>query len=602
MALSIQRLTLPQFSSFYTKNPDFDILTFNFLDKDAVNALKFSGGNKDAKLQELMQYQRLLRLYPDVSVAEKLIADHLDSSLKITHLSQSVFIKTYEGSFGPNGQAIARQIYAAALQAKSQVMHMVATSKNIAASPSFNALSFNNVSADVAKTFQDLDSYQDFFGSLDYCECPECKSIFGPAAYLVDLLRIIDQGITQPNPDIQEGLHFFDRRPDIEKIELTCENTNTLIPYLQIVNNLLASTLENALSKDGSLMGGNVFLTLANTYFPFNLPFHLPLQQIEAVMDNKQTALVDIATALSKDTTMSIDEARKALKLSLETLANLKKQTVASLPAVESKNYGLKVTKTNLNGLDTVKVFLKQSSLSLTELDQLLTQNLSAKEIFDVSGTYTITSFGPKMILKQEGNAVTGTYGTDGTIIATIEGHVMRGHWNSATQAPPATKGDVEFTFAADGQSFTGKWSKGLGMPWETSSWNGTLTGTSTQGIIPHSLFINAPLADRTFLHIATVSKVETIVGQSLKTLDRLNRFIRLSGLLGWSYADLNWLLMTLGASTISDTTFIDLAKIKQASSKYGVDLALLSCLWFDLKTIGMGDGPHLHRTFRPDL
>ena len=418
------------------------------------------------------------------------------------------------------------------------MLHLVASAYNLAGS-NFTELTVNNVSDTVRKTFEDLNSYQDFFGNLDYCDCSECKSILGPAAYLVDLLRIIDIGITQPNLNIPDGLHFFDRRPDIEKIDLTCENTNTLIPYLKIVNDILSETVENTLLSAGKLIDDDVFLTLANTYFPFNLPFNLALEQINAVLDKQDSNLYNVAKVLTTDQTITLNDVGKILGFSVEQIANLKAQNPADLPTVLSDNYGIPVSSGNLNKLNEVDTFLKQTSLNVVQLNDLLKQNLSAKEIFDVSGAYTLTQFGPDMTLTQVGDKVTGTYGTDGKIIAAIEGLIMKGQWSSPTMASPATEGDIKFTFAADGSSFTGKWSKGLGQPWEASAWNGTLSGTSTQGIIPHNLFINGTLADKLYLNVVD-GDPSTIANQDLNTLDRLNRFIRLAQLLGWSYEDLN--------------------------------------------------------------
>lgn len=589
------KLTLqhPEFKSFYKMNPDFDILKFNFLDTESAALLNTKGLLKGTGLKKLMAYQRVLRLYPDVNVANELISDQLDSSIKITNMGQTTFVKTYGTRFGDDGAQIAGQLYGSALHCKSRVMHLVASVKSIAASPNFSTMLFNPVDDSLGKTFQDMASYQDYFGSLDYCECEECNSIFGAAAYLVDLLSIIEKGITRANPDIADGLRLFDRRPDLEKIELTCENTNTLIPYLQIVNNLLANTLKDALTQSNSLIGGDVYLTLANSYFPFNLPFNLPLQQMQAVLGNQNLALSDVSAVLSKDNILTVDQAGKILMLSVETLNNLKKPDPANLAAVESANYGLTLTANDLKGLDRVDVYLKQSSLLLAGLKDALTQNLSAKEIFDVTGNYTPSMFGPTLTLDQQGSDVTGTYATDGHIRGTMDGQVMRGQWTSATQFADFTKGDIEFTFSDDGTSFTGKWSKGLGMPWELTAWNGTLNGTSTQGIIPHSLYINAPLAAKKYLKIVSNVTGDTIALQNLDTLDHMNRFIRLSALMGWTYVDTNWVLTTLlGANDISDGTFIELAKVKECMEQFGPDLGLLTCMWFDIRTIGMGKGP----------
>jgi len=587
------KLQHPEFKSFYKMNPDFDILKFNFLDTESVESLSAKGKLKGDDLKKMMSYQRVLRLYPDQKVADELLSDQLDSSIKITNIGQTVFVKIYAGRFGNGGADIASKLYASALHCKNRIMHLVASVKSIAASPNFSTMLFNSVSDSLGNTFQDMASYQDYFGSLDYCECEECNSIFGAAAYLVDLLSIIDKGITRANPDIPDGLRLFDRRPDIEKIELTCQNTNTLIPYLQIVNGLLVDILGDALKQSNSLIAGDVYLTLANSYFPFNLPFNLPLQQMEAVLGNKNLALSDVAAVLSKDGILSFDWAGKMLMLSLETLNNLKKPDPANLAAVESANYGLALSAGDLKGLDRVDIYLKQSSLLLEEFMEVLQQNLSDKEIFDVTGNYTPSIFGPDLKLDQQGSDVVGIYATDGRIRGTINGQVLRGQWESATQFADFTKGDIEFTFSDEGAAFTGKWSKGLGMPWELSAWNGTLNGASTQGIIPHSLYINSTLAAKKYLKIVADPTGDTIALQNLDTLDHLNRFIRLSALMGWTYVQTDWVLMTLlGANDISDDTFIELAKIKVCMESFGTDPSLLTYMWFDIKTTGMGKGP----------
>src|SRR6185437_7360066 len=70
----------------------------------------------------------------------------------------------------------------------------------------------------------------------DYCSCDECRSVLGAAAYLVDLLRIIDAYVTQPNSaTLPAGFTFADRRPDIGGIPLTCAATNDTFPMLRVV-------------------------------------------------------------------------------------------------------------------------------------------------------------------------------------------------------------------------------------------------------------------------------------------------------------------------------------------------------------------------------
>ena len=78
--------------------------------------------------------------------------------------------------------------------------------------------------AQLRDNFQSFPSYQQLFGSLDYLQCDPCQSISSPAAYFVDLMRIVDQYITQPNQGNQGFSSLSDRRPDLEQIPLVVIN------------------------------------------------------------------------------------------------------------------------------------------------------------------------------------------------------------------------------------------------------------------------------------------------------------------------------------------------------------------------------------------
>ncbi|NEQ34880.1 MAG: hypothetical protein F6K40_00565, partial [Okeania sp. SIO3I5] len=80
------------------------------------------------------------------------------------------------------------------------------------------------------------------------------------------------------------------------------------------------------------------------------------------------------------------------------------------------------------------------------------------------------------------------------------------------------------------------------------------------------------------------------IKGLSLKRLDRLNRFIRLAEILGWSYADLDWALASYGnngADEITGQAIAYLAKIKVLLNSTKLSLDVLTSFWHPMKTIG---------------
>ncbi|MCP4416779.1 MAG: hypothetical protein GY805_09160, partial [Chloroflexi bacterium] len=363
--------TDPKLTSFFSNNPSFDAATFNFQDADAVNQLNWRGiSDKNEVIAELKAYQRLLRLNPDANAAMALrtaSGGALGSAHQITAMPQVDFVTQYASAL-PNGEAGARAMYQRATAVTNATMQTWANIAVTVASPHVNALRVNNLDQNLSDFFQGLPSYQEIFGTLNYCDCEHCKSIFGPAAYLVDLQRIIDSSITSVNA-ISTGLKFTDRRSDIPQIELTCANTNNLIPYLQIINERLGATVKNLLS-----LSDPVDKAVATLTYPFNLPFNYPLNQIRSALTSIKTSLPALYEAFGAPETT---QAAEQLGLTPESyqLITTAKTDAATLEGY----YGLQAGK--LNTLIGVDVFTRQTGLTLQQLNDLLYQNLSKAEI-----------------------------------------------------------------------------------------------------------------------------------------------------------------------------------------------------------------------------
>src|SRR6266849_8751266 len=72
------------------------------------------------------------------------------------------------------------------------------------------------------------------FGSIELCTCDHCRSVLSPAAYLVDLLHFLSARPSRIDGKNTKDVLFW-RRPDLGEIELTCDNTNTPLPYVDLV-------------------------------------------------------------------------------------------------------------------------------------------------------------------------------------------------------------------------------------------------------------------------------------------------------------------------------------------------------------------------------
>lgn len=580
----------PALLQFMERHPAVDISSINFFDSTAVKAAGISLDSGD-QLEKVKSLQRVLRVSQDMQEAGLLLSHGYDSSRKITSVARSRFVSEMAAAL-PGGKARAKKIYINAELVTSRVSHAWAHVNHMRKSPHLQQVKAMGMTGDMDLGLKDIPSYQDLFGSLNFCDCPDCQSILGPAAYLTDLQRLIEKAITVPNNLENSSRSFNARRPGISTLKLTCANTNNLIPYLQIVNEILQKNLENQLKEP------DIVKRLDQLYYPFNLPFNFPLSQIRLYLGQSGNNLADVYKVYKKSGDWSTAIAAETLKLSPTEWGNLKEQDPTKLPEILSKNFDLTITEGDLAGLQKVDLFLSQTGILLTELTDLLTQGLSPEEIFSVSGTYKATETEDVFTLVQKGNNVkaTGVYGGSPVTVSLVLKHtVAEGSWIAG-----AKSGYCLFRFDPDAKLFKSYWNDKMGDPWkpETISANREANSKSTVGIIPHQLFINYKLATNKYLHLEgedgmTGDLTSEIAGLDISSLDCVNRFMRLSNKLGWSYAELDWLLLSVQKvrKDITESTLLDLAEAKQLQANHGLPFDLMVTLWFDIKTTGVGTG-----------
>ena len=109
------------------------------------------------------------------------------------------------------------------------------------------------------------------------------------------------------------------RRPDLQHLPLTCENTNTPLPYIDLVNEILESFVANGSlagykghTTDGSataeellanpqFVAREAYTVLAKAHFPPPLPFDQPLESVRRYLDHFEAPLARVMEALRKD-------------------------------------------------------------------------------------------------------------------------------------------------------------------------------------------------------------------------------------------------------------------------------------------------------------
>lgn len=371
MPLDIQAI-----EKFLDDNPDFDLSKADLNDKNTLKGLDFGGEAEQEVVPLLKSWQRLYLVTTDPAHAASLLKAGITSAHKIVSLGRSGFADAVAKELGEDGAAHATKIFKAAEERKSHALKAWAVANNISGSYA-QALQAFQVSDEVHGYLQGLPGYQDFFGSLNYCDCAECKSIFGPAAYFVDILRIIDSKVTAENSKtICSAMALDARRPDLKQIALSCEKTNETLPYVTIVNQRLAHVLK-ALGE-----GEVLFQSVAEKTFPFNLPFHLPLTQLRTSLDHLGTTLYDIQSLLEPAPNEDGSDAAAPPKSAAELLP-VSPEAWTLLTTVDTSSSGLAANfgVAAVDDLGALATFAARTDLTIEQVTDLFQQTLSDDEL-----------------------------------------------------------------------------------------------------------------------------------------------------------------------------------------------------------------------------
>src|SRR3546814_9810258 len=91
-------------------------------------------------------------------------------------------------------------------------------------------------------------------------------------------MRITDRYISDPNSqNIPDGYALRARRPDLFSLKLTCANTETPIPSVTVINNILKAKLAHDLKGDPKQ-------ELATAPYPFNLRSEENTSELKSLM------------------------------------------------------------------------------------------------------------------------------------------------------------------------------------------------------------------------------------------------------------------------------------------------------------------------------
>jgi hypothetical protein len=499
-------------ASFDSVSGVAELAQFPLDDSARVDALPWSGGDRAKTLEELRKVQRVVRVTGDLPSARLLVERGYDSAFAIARLSPEQLAAALDpqstaaagrphalASISPlratravrsasANDAVVRNAQANAARVAVRSVHLWANLQSTARSTFSRSMRANSVRlTEIDAMVQKLPTYRDLFpGSLDYCDCEECKSIFGAAAFLVDLLRISHEKVDLANPAIPAALKLGGRRPDLAQLPLTCENTNGLVPYLAIVNAVLGAQLRQLLGKPAAWP---IEPELARRAYPFVLPVDLPLLTVRVSLAQQSTALADVYARFG-----------------------------AAAPAVANERLGF------------------------------------SPELAAIVATAAPQSFGPA-----DENTLAALYGLGAGQLQTLRSTAV---FALQTGLGPAAVSSL-FTLGLGAAELAP--AAALNARFYIVAGSGKAVAINDDGTF------SAAFDDR--------------------AMHRTHRFLRTAAVLGWSYADLDWALQTIGGTDALVDGLPALAWLKAAVDRFGLPLTTVASWIGPVKTTGRGDG-----------
>jgi hypothetical protein len=444
-------------------------------------------------------------------------------------------------------------------------------------------------------------TWADSFGALESCECGHCRSITSPAAYLFDSLHFLEDagGTRQPLSPLDV---LRRRRGDLMEIALTCDNTNTQLSYIDIVNELLE------------------ILVSPNWFKPFDLPADV----IQALNAGQVSPAVRQAFA---DSPNEIDLSRDAVAYPLRTSTSPTKtwhlfdrsmlyviRRNDTEPRVEAAAFQTAGAQEDLRAAPQhtiaaayrrlerqVHPWTMPFSLAWTEVVEYLARiEVRPHEILDAFAPPRTPS-GSRTDPIEGRDANAGAY----LGLSPVEFQIIAGQMTAGGDGPVILGGPTDFP-----EDF---WGQPRNVILEMTDWDGTRitapwyvavfrvpnflesSGLSYVELLEllGSYFLNpasGPTSGGRQLFIASrdgsdpatceLAKLEIqgVPQNGAVTLaTKIHRFVRLQRRLGWTVADLDRVLVALGASAMDRDALVAVSMVERLRRRTGLEIRELA-------------------------
>jgi hypothetical protein len=266
------------------KHPKFDLATGNvdvLLRPKRPTAKGSAGATPDPGKTALKAMQRVFKIAPRYRQTKALLDGGVRSAAAAHAMGVTRFVETFAsgGEFTPEE---ARAAFRKASDIHTASALLAGQLQSAAAATHVAALASPLPPAQLDAVTKDFPNLKSLFQLTDYCACIECRTVYSAAAYLVDTLEFLKNRLvvdsTQPLPPVSVKLAkdvLFERRPDLGDTDLSCDNTNTPVAYIDVVCELL----EDAVAPDpgipftGAIASGVIPAALLTALQASGFPF-----------------------------------------------------------------------------------------------------------------------------------------------------------------------------------------------------------------------------------------------------------------------------------------------------------------------------------------
>ncbi|MFC2146444.1 Tc toxin subunit A, partial [Acidobacteriota bacterium] len=559
-------------STFLSNNEKFDFAGSRIFEFE--EEIKTASPVHHEKVRnELLTIQRVFQVSPSPGAMSKLMENGLNSAYTIAAIPGKSFIKMYSEMLG--GMEYAYAVHQKASYINTRAEHIAAAMYELSHSAKPGATMSLTGDLELMRILKSqVPNYTELFGSPDICACEHCRSVYSPAAYFVDLLRFLWRG--EKNADKKSPLDLLEaRRPDLLHLPLTCENTNTLIPYIDLVNEVMEYyTAFQKLDKDAAFDTGDTtaeelranpqnvnleaFRKLKDAVYPFTLPYHQPLDMIRTYGTHLKTSRYQVMKTMQTDFSQTAVRAleAEALHLSEEEYTILtKKKFDDSDETIALHQYFGYPLSSHLEQVAEVPEFLKRSGTAYKELVELV------KTRFINPG---------QAVLDYLQDLFTGSGIEPSTIYDKLE------QIESGALLPSA---DADIMAVLIEKNITSD---------EFVQWVQDHLDEFRSVITLYQPDSKCEL-DTTCLR--TVKKVYEGIdnpGITDETWSEIHRFIRLWRKLGWNIHELDLVLYSLGEEDITPQTISKLLSVVLLNDQLKRPLDQLATIWGDIDTYGV--------------